>query len=234
MISNHVKRKPFYFEVKDVLIQFISAFDDIIISRYNKERQEQSRHPVRYVYSPKQRVVHDLTNKARHITLPVVAVSIKSIDYDKERVFNKIAGSYHNRKDMFLGHEMNTVSDHMAQPTPVDIEINMSILTKYQSDMDQILSNFIPYNNPYIVVSWKTPPEILQTQQEIRSEVIWSGSMSMEYPTELSSDEPYRISADTSFTIKSWLFKEKRVEPQGNIFTIHSFFTPLSGIDGLS
>ena len=229
-----MKRKPFYFEIKDVLTQFISAFDDIIISRYNKQRLEQSKHPVRYVYAPKQRVVHDITNKARHITLPVVAVSIKSIDYDKNRVFNKIAGSFHNRKDIFLGHEMNTVTDHMEQPTPVDIEISMSILTKYQTDMDQILSNFIPYNNPYIVVSWKTPPEILQTQQEIRSEIIWSGSMGMDYPTELMSDEPYRIAADTTFTIKSWLFKEKSVDPMGNIFTINSFFTPLSGIHGLS
>ena len=228
-----MKRSPFYFEIKDVLIQFIAAFDDIVISRYNKDKIAQNDVPVRYVYSPKQRVVHDLINKARHITLPAVAVSIKSVDYDRDRVFNKIEGSYYNRTDVFQGHEMNTITDHLFQPTPVKIEVNMSILTRYQTDMDQILSNFIPYNNPYIVISWKTPPEILQHQQEIRSEVEWSGNMNMDYPTDMSSSEVYRISADTSFTIKSWLFRHKD-DPKGNIFTINSFFTPMSGIEGLS
>jgi len=228
-----VKRKPFYFEIKDVLIQFISAFDDVVISRYNKHRQTQGDIGVRYVYAPKQRVVHDLTNKARHITLPAIAVSISSIDLDRDRVFNKIAGSYHTRRDSFQGHDMNTVTDHMSQPVPINIQVNMSILTKFQTDMDQILSNFIPYNNPYIVISWKTPPEVLQTQQEIRSEVMWNGSMNMDYPTDLTSSEPYRISADTTFTIKSWLFRHKD-DPIGNIFTVNSYFTPISGIHGLT
>lgn len=228
-----MKKKPFYFEIKDVLIQFISAFDDVVISRYNKHRQPQDNISVRYVYAPKQRVVHDILNKARHITLPAIAVNISSISLDRDRVFNKIAGSYHTRRDTFSGHDMNTVTDHLAQPAPVNIEVDMSILTKYQTDMDQILSNFIPYNNPYIMISWKTPSELLQTQQEIRSEVLWSGSMNMNYPTDLSSSEPFRVSADTSFTIKSWLFKHKD-DPIGNIFTINSYFTPLSGIDGLT
>ena len=228
-----MKKRPFYFEIKDVLIQFISAFDDVVISRYNRQRQSQSDIPVRYVYAPKQRVVHDITNKARHITLPVIAVSIKSIQYDRDRTFNKIAGSYHTRRDVFQGHEMSTVTDHLAQPIPINVEISMSILTKYQTDMDQILSNFIPYNYPYIVISWKTPEELLQDQQEIRTEVEWSGNMSMDYPAELSSGDPYRVAADTSFTIKSWLFRHKD-DPTGNIFTINSYFTPVSGVEGLT
>jgi len=228
-----VKRRPFYFEIKDVLIQFISAFDDVVISRYNRQREPQDNIGVRYVYAPKQRVVHDILNKARHITLPAIAVNINSIDLDRDRVFNKIAGSYHTRRDSFNGSDMNTVTDHLAQPVPVNIDVGMSILTKYQTDMDQILSNFIPYNNPYIIISWKTPPEVLQTQQEIRTEVLWNGSMSMDYPVEVSSGEPFRVSADTSFTIKSWLFKHKD-DPIGNIFTINSYFTPMSGIHGLT
>ena len=227
-----MKKKPFYFETKDVLIQFISAFDDIIISRYNRSREEQSQHPVIYAYAPKQRVVHDILNKAQHITLPAVAVHISGISYDKDRVFNKLEGSYHTRVDTYQGHEMRTVSDHLPQPVPVSIDINMSILTKYQTDMDQILSNFIPYNNPYIIISWKVPDELLQSDQEIRSQVLWDGNISMDYPVKLTSSDPYRVSADTTFTIKSWVFKEKS-DPAGNIYTVNSFFTPLSSIQGL-
>ncbi len=228
-----MKKSPFYFEIKDVLIQFISAFDDIVISRYNKDRAEQSQIKVRYVYSPKQRVVHDIVNKARHITLPVVAVNISNITYDKTRVFNKIVGTYHQRVDTFQNHEMRTTTDHLPMPVPVDIEIDMSILTRYQTDMDQILSNFVPYNNPYIVISWKVPEELVQKDQEIRSEVEWNGNLNVEYPTDITSSEPYRVSASTSFTLHSWLFKDKQ-DPIGNIFTVNSFFTPMSGIEGLS
>ena len=53
-------------------------------------------------------------------------------------------------------------------------------MTKFQTDMDQILSNFIPYNNPYIILSWKVPTDLSPSgfaiPQEIRSEVLWSGS----------------------------------------------------------
>ena len=94
-----MKGDPFYFEIKDVLTQFIAAFDDVVISRYNKERVIKDKIQVRYVYAPKQRVLHDLVNKAKHITLPAIAVSISSIKRDEKRVFNKLSGSYVSRVD---------------------------------------------------------------------------------------------------------------------------------------
>ena len=57
-----MKSDPFYFEIKDVMTQFIAAFDDVVIARYNRAREKQDRIQVRYVYAPKQRVVHDIVN----------------------------------------------------------------------------------------------------------------------------------------------------------------------------
>lgn len=212
-----MKNAPFYFEIKDIMTQFVSAFNDIIISRHDKNKNVRSRVHVRYVYAPKQRVVHDLTNKARHITLPVVAVNITGISRDVDRVFNKIEGSYHlineaNRLDRGL-------SDHVLQPVPIDISVNMSILARYQTDVEQIVSNFVPYNDPYIVLSWKLPEQFTSTEQEIRSEVLWSGDLALTYPETLSSTEPYRLSCDTQFTIKTWLFK-RETSPVSNIYKI--------------
>ena len=89
-----MREQPFYFEIKDIMTQFVGAFNNIIISRHGKDRKERSKVHVRYVYAPKQRVVHDLTNKARHLTLPVVAVNITGVSRDEGRVFNKLEGSY--------------------------------------------------------------------------------------------------------------------------------------------
>lgn len=201
-----MKKQPFYFEVKDVMTQFVAAFNNIIISRHDRDKNVRSKIQVRYVYAPKQRVVHDLTNRARHLTLPVVAVNITGIGRDESRVFNKLEGSYHDGGDIIEG---KSETYHIPQPVPVDISVSMSIMARYQTDVEQIISNFVPYTDPYIVISWKLPEGMAEYDQEIRSEVMWDGSMNMSYPDQLSGTEPYRLSADTSFTIKTWLFKEK-------------------------
>lgn len=212
-----MKKNPFHFEIKDLLIQFVAAFDDVVIGRYNRTRELQDRIGVKYVYAPKQRVLHDLINKPQHITVPAIAVSISNISRDNDRVFNKIAGSYYQRRESLPDALLKT--DYMPQPVPVDIGINMSVITKYQTDMDQILTNFIPYTDPYIVISWINPDKNMTIGQEIRSPVEWSGSIDINYPTELNANQPYRVTADTSFVIKGWMFKDEQREIP-NILTV--------------
>ena len=120
----------------------------------------------------------------------------------------------------------------MPAPVPINISVNMSILTKYQSDMDQILSNFIPYNNPYIIISWKVPASFASIAQEIRSEVLWNENIGLNYPTELTPDSPYRVSADTSFTIKGWLFR-KHTTPVKTIFEIGTNLYAIESVPGM-
>ena len=223
-----VKKDPFYFEIKDVVTQFIAAFNSVVIKRYNTNREPKERIQVRYVYSPKKRVLHDLVNKAQHITIPVIAVNITGVSRDESRVFNKIEGSHYYQNHLALDNTNNTIplsssvtrTDFLPAPVPVNISVSMSIITKFQTDMDQILSNFIPYNDPYIVVSWKIPEEFVVVEQEIRSEVLWDGNVSIDYPVDINNTQPYRITGDTSFTIKAWLFKKHAVDYVGTILKI--------------
>jgi len=220
-----VRNKTFHFEIKDLITQFIAAFDDIIIKRYDKNRVAANEIQVRYVYSPKQRVLFDLVNRAQNITIPVVAVSINGISRDEDRVFNKIEGYYYSRG--FDNATQQPTSINYKSPVPVNISISMSIVTKFQSDMDQILSNFIPYNNPYIVISWRVPdnmaPGGFSIPQEIRSEVLWDGSVQLSYPTDINATEKYKVVGDTAFTIKGWLFPAQKKDV-GNIFFIDTNF----------
>jgi len=218
-----MKDQAFSFEIKDLMIQFVAAFDNVIIKRFNDKRQAQDQIQVRYVYSPKQRVLYDIVNTSQNLTLPVVAVSITNISRDNERVFNKIAGFYVNKTNSETNR--GATSAYLRTPVPVNISINMSIVSRYQSDLEQIISNFVPYNDPYIIISWKVPAAAgLAIPEEIRSEVLWDGSINMTYPTDINASEKYRITADTSFTIKGWLFKDLSKNAVSNIFFIDNNF----------
>ena len=214
-----MKNYTFNFEVQTLIEQFVAAFGNIIIKRYDNTKTVQtptSGIPISFVYSPKQRVFDSLSNPAPGgITVPAVAVSLASITRDNSRVFNKISGFTVPFVNLNQGY--NDFSNQILQPVPINIVVNMNILTKFQADMDQILSNFIPYCDPYIVISWKLP---FANNYELRSEVLWSGQINLTYPDNLASNAPYRLVADTSFTIKGWIFKNQQ-DPIGNIYTIN-------------
>ena len=61
-----MKNRAFHFEIKNLLTQFVAAFDDVVISRYNKDREAKQDIEVRYVFAPKQRVMYDIINKAQN------------------------------------------------------------------------------------------------------------------------------------------------------------------------
>lgn len=198
-----MKKYTYNFEIKDLLTQFVAAFDDTIIKRYDESRNVRQELEVRYVFAPKQRVMYDIINKAQNITLPVVTVDLSSVSYDSSRAFNKV-----NKLRTFISEDE---SISMDMPTPINLEINMSILGRYMQDIEQIITNFAPYTNPYIILAWKEPTSNGETI-EVRSEVIWSENISLNTPTETTYSDKFRVVADTSFTIKGWLFKNTNTE----------------------
>lgn len=193
-------KETYHWEIRDLVCQFEDFLNEIIIRRYNSSREKQDKVKIDLKWGHKQRVLHDIINKQGHIVLPLIAVTLGGIKRDKDRVFNK-----------HTGHLMHGLSanyyNQLLQPVPVDVTLNISIMTRYQIDMDQILTNFIPYTDPYVVISWPWPDPITGKVIEIRSAVMWNEDVQMEYPTELQATDSLRFMANTSFTIKGWLFK---------------------------
>tara|TARA_R110001592_G_scaffold120331_2_gene324373 strand:- start:1877 stop:3007 length:1131 start_codon:yes stop_codon:yes gene_type:complete len=200
-----LKNYTYNFEVKDLLTQFVAAFDDTVVKRYDKNNNARQEVAVRYVFAPKQRIMYDIVNKAQNIELPVVAIDLAGISYDTERVFNKL--------DNFENYRNSNSSSSIRTPTPVNLKVNMSILCRYMQDMEQIISNFVPYSDPYIILAWKEPVSSdVNNTIEVRSEVLWDQDISLNTPTDTTYSEKFRIIADTSFTIKGWLFRNKNEE----------------------
>lgn len=222
-----MKNYTYHFEIKDLLTQFLAAFNDCIIKRYDNDRVSKSDIEVRYVLAPKQRVLYDIVNEQHNITLPVVAVNLTGVSRDNDRVFNKLDGFYMQK----IYNRQTATYSKIPTPTPVNLSVSLSIITKFQSDLDQILSNFVPYNNPYIILSWKVPESAdLSYYGEIRSEVLWDGNVNITPPIDLGSSDKYNIVADTTFTIKGWLFK--KFEESSNIFVIDTNFYNLTAKQG--
>jgi len=206
-----------------MITMFASAMDDIVVKRYNKFREPQDSIRCRFVYAPKQRVLADLLDKAQNLQLPVVALTNGGISRDPNRVFNKIQGSYMSSSDP-------TITNKLLQPVPIDLTINMTILTRFQEDYDQIVTNFVPYFDPYIIISWRTPS---MPDYEIRSQVIWSGNVTATYPYDINATTVARVEGTTSFTFKGWLFKAKPLGSEGTIFNINANFSTNAGLNSL-
>lgn len=213
-----MEKYTFNWELKDLIVQFLGALDGSIVKRYDENGDIEKEISVRYVYAPKSRVLHWLVNKQQHITLPVASVAITGISRDNSRVFNKIDGPTYHDTDI----------ENPLQPVPVDINVSLTLLTKYQKDMDQIVTNFVPYFDPYIILSWKHP----SVERELRSEVLWDGNLQYSYPIDLSNTDSYREIVDTSFIIKGWLFK-KSDGISGQIREVNADFIGLSYLEDL-
>lgn len=223
-----MKNQGFYWEIKDILTQFVAAFDDAVIKRYDKNRNARETIEVRYVMAPKERVLYDIVNKAQNLTLPAVAINITGITRDQSRVFNKIEPSYFPGLPDEYGHAQ---AAKIYTPIPINIEVSFSIIAKYMADMDQIISNFVPYSNPYIILSWPVPGEFgLAQTTEIRSEVLWGGNLSYTNPTDTTFSDKYRVAVDTTFTIKTWLYREV-VNPTGIIYKVDANFINVKSSD---
>lgn len=220
-----MKKHSHFFEQQIALIQFIAAFDDAFVFRYTKDRVAKEKVNVRYILGPKQRVLYDIVNQAKNITLPAVAIEQTSIKRDPSRVQNK--EQYFYRKHL----NSNNISK-IPQPIPVIMDLNVSMIAGYKEDIDQIVQNFIPWCNPYFIISWKVPEEFgLDFDEEIRSEVTWSGSVDYENPIDVGEDAKYRIVGNTSFSIKGWIFPafETTTAP---IYVVNSNFHAIStGLD---
>lgn len=214
-----MKTYNYNWEVKNLVTLFINAINDVVIKRYNEDKSVEDQIHVNALYMPKNRALHDIVNKNQHLQLPIISCWIGNLQRDNNRVFNNIQGSYYNITPSVSGFE------HMLQPLPVDLTMNMSIIARFQTDIDQIIDNILVNFDPYITVSYEVP----HFPQEVRSTIHWNQNCNLEYPTDINNTQPYRVIGNTSFVIKGWLFKPPQ-SPVGKIYKIDTSFIAVSTI----
>lgn len=198
----------------------MNALGDLVIRRLNETDEEtyQDQIDVGLKFVSKQRIIYDMVNLNQHIQLPMMAITLQSLKYDEKRAFNKIAG---------FDTSINYLSGggHFPQPVPVQMTLPFSILSRYQRDLDQIITCIFSNFYPYIVISYKHP----DLGHEVRCVVMWDGNINFTYPIDTNAETSYRIAADSSFTVHGWVYRNAS-NPVGIIYNIPTTFTSVSAI----
>jgi len=216
-----MEKYAYYREQMSMLTQFSAAFDGAFLYRYSLDGTPQEKISVRYVMGPKQRVLYDIVSQAKNITLPVIAMEQTNIRRDSSRI------QFKDQKITRPNMSNRNISK-VPSPVPVMCDLNVSFIANYKEDVDQIVSNFIPWCNPYFIISWKVPPDFgMDFIDELRTEVSWSGTVDYENPVNIAAQDKYKIVGNTSFTIKGWIFPALET-PQAPIYVINSNFISVS------
>ena len=187
------------FEIMSNLAFFESAFDDTIIKRYDHSTgipHSDDSIKINYIYGPKSRALQDLRGQPDTIKFPIVAITMDGMSRDNDRIKSKD----------FIDYQDAAGNIVTLKAIPWNINVTMSVMAKYQEDVDQIIGNFAVMCNPYIIFSWREP----KSGRDVRSQVLWNGEVKYNYPTvggDLVNDAPYRLEASTSFTIKTQLYR---------------------------
>ena len=207
------------FELETMMHQFAALIDDAICLRYKVNKDTKQREFVKvvqpqYVWGLKQRTIYDIVNKAKNFILPTVAITITGIRADKERLaakFDKIRQKVNQRNYAY------------KRPTPIVMSVDVTIITKYRSDLFQIYGKLCTQFQPYCTYSWYVPhtentPK--EEWEELKNKVEWDFNLDIDFNGELKETQETRFSGKMHFDIEGWIFPQMKGEHEGIIYDI--------------
>ena len=192
----------FYHEIiRKTVIAFGTLFNGMEIRRLNSSGEVTSEITVPIAYGPTQKFLARLEqspdlNRPFTITLPRMSFEVVGINYDPRRkttVTQQFVGQSKTDKTQFKKAYM---------PVPYDIDFELSIMTKHNDDMLQIIEQILPYFQP----SFNLSIDMVESIGEKRDVpmILNSISMSDDYEGDFSTRRA--LIYTLRFTAKTYLF----------------------------
>lgn len=183
---------------------FADMFNQISISRDDNTDTEVQKFVVPISYGPAQKFLArlrqnpDLDQKSA-ITVPRISFEIEAISYDSSR---KLAAS---QKLLKTSSEENSSRSFLWSAIPYNLEITMSVISKYSEDAMKIFEQVVPYFTPEVTTSVELMPglepfDIPLILNGIVSEDIYEGGF----------EERRAVLWTFTFTMKAWYFGPER------------------------
>lgn len=230
MTSLHFGNNIYYYNknIKNLIIGFLNLFTDFRIRRWNSETnitEQEIKCPI--MFGPIERSSYmnsEGKSVNRMIELPLIHISLDSMEKDKERAFAMKTLHIFGQRD---GRDIDNL-----MPYPYNFTITMTIFTKYQEDTMQLIEQIIPLFNYHRVFYIKHPifPEELTLSN-------WTSIIS--YPTfpftyeYEANDRRGILSSQINFNIEGWLVREQ-YESYGiikDIITNYYDYTTQKGLE---
>lgn len=179
-------------ELETANLLFKGLFNNIRIQKQNKNVN------INCVIGNRSRIFKNLENpqKQSMYKLPLIIIQRTGLTKNSDRLsnmFNEVKYATSSKK---LDYNLFT-------PIPIDIDYTVTIASKYKSDLDMIISNFIPFFNKSVFV--RSPHPKFQDVM-ITSQVIMEDSIQEEAPDEFDSSQDDISIVTCSFVFKTYIF----------------------------
>lgn len=152
--------QPFYHATfKKFVSGFGKLFSNIYVVRTHASGTEKERIKVPLAYGPSEKYLvrqeEDPTlNRGYAIKLPRMSFEIKTIQYDSSRKLNTI-----KKNTQAIEDNQGTVI-RQYQGVPYNLTIDLSIISKYIDDANQIVEQILPWFTPGYTITVNTIPEM--------------------------------------------------------------------------
>lgn len=196
MLSN----AHFYYQLlRKYVTIFGNMFNDIVLVRYDQDRNEIERVKVPIIYGPKDKAFQrnqadpDLNNPIQ-VPLPRMSFEISALTYDVSR--KQIA----TLRAAAANNATRVNSNYMG--VPYDINFDLNIYAKNLDEANQILEQIIPYFNPDYTVSINPVPDV----GFIKDIAIILNAVNPQVDYTGSFEQPRVIEYNLNFTLKGYFF----------------------------
>ena len=190
--------RNFNSELMFASILFARLFRNITILRaLNKQNTEHRTVEVNCVIGNRSRIFKNLdASHTKGLSLPLIVVTRNGITINSDRNTN-----LHNEiKQQTM---KNRIDYNLLSPVPLDIEFTVTLVSKWPSDIDMMLSNIIPFFHQDVYVSSRHPKYY---NVQYFSQVILGDNIQQDAVTELGNDQDDITTATLTFTFKTYMF----------------------------
>ena len=183
-------------------MMFARLFNNIQIERQmtNKEtkQKENTIIPVKCVFGQRSRVLKNLQNpdKMGEMKLPMIAINRTGITRNPERLNN-----LHN--EVKYQETSQRRNYNLYTPVPIDINYDVTVLSKNPQDIDKIMSNFLQFFNPDLFVTCIHPK---YTDCVFNNQVTLQDAITIEHQDEMDGSAEDIITATFQFVYKTYIF----------------------------
>ena len=249
-----MKYRSYNSEILIATTLMVNVFNDIIIDRRRHGLERDYSKPITLssivqqdievpcIVGDRGIILRSLENETGKYKMPLIIMEMKDLKTDQARMFDLHSDIFYQQDDSFSDLEYDNpryrpkeLSKMRAQP--INITYDITILTKYREDLDQIISNFSVHFRPDIYLKWWHPRN---KTRALESQVTWGHNVSFDLPIEYDPTKIFTYKGTSTFTIRSWFFygmhaTDNAVDPslEPIIDSIKIFPNRTDGVDSL-